>query len=220
MQHVFKCSKKGHYGSQCYSKTKSEMSQVYLDSAFLNAMSHHQETSWNTTVRLGKQDITFKMDTGAEVTAISDKCFQQLEGYQLSKPEKSLYGPSRRPLPVVGQFTGAFAHKAKSTTQKVYVIKDLKTNLLGLPTITALDLIARVDTTTSEKQKVFQRFPSVFSGLGNLEEEYEIQLKDNAKPFSLYAPRNFPLPLKDKVQQELDRMESLGVISKVDKLTL
>ena len=120
-------------------------------------------------------------------------------------------------MPVVGQFTGAFAHKAKSTTQKVYVIKDLKTNLLGLPTITALDLIARVDTTTSE---VFQRFPSVFSGLGNLGEEYKLQLKDDAKPFSLYAPRNVPLPLKDKVQQELDRRESLGVISKVDKPTL
>ena len=31
----FKCNKKGHYSSQCYSKTKSEMSQVYLDSALL-----------------------------------------------------------------------------------------------------------------------------------------------------------------------------------------
>ena len=67
---------------------------------------------------------------------------------------------------------------------------------------------------------MFQRFPSVFSGLGNLGEEYEIQLKNDANPFSLHAPRNVPLPLKEKVQQELDRMESLGVISKVDKATL
>ena len=52
-----------------------------------------------------------------------------------------------------------------------------------------------------------------------LGEEYRIQLKDNAVPYSLYTPRNVPLPLRDKVQQELERMESMGVISKVDTHT-
>ena len=64
-----------------------------------------------------------------------------------------------------------------------------------------------------------KKYPSLFTGLGNMGEEYEIQLKPSAKPYSIFTPRNVPLPLRDKVQEELTRMESLGVISKVDTPT-
>ena len=55
----------------------------------------------------------------------------------------------------------------------------------------------------------------VFQGLGTIGEEYQIKLKDNATPYSLYVPRNNPIPLRLKVEQELNRMERLGVISRV-----
>ena len=215
-----KCNRKGHYAAQCYAKTVSEVQRGnQLDTAFLDTMSSDQANTWMTTINLDGVPVTFKMDTGAEVTAISDKAYKELSESQLSKPNKILYGPSRRPLPVVGQFRGTFTHKGKSVTGQVYVIKGLKANLLGLPTITALNLMVRMDMITHNKEEIFQQYPSVFNGLGNLGEEYEIQLKENAKPFTLYTPRRVPLPLQDKVQQELNRMESLGVISKVDKPT-
>ena len=135
--------------------------------------------SWITTVRLEDQEVTFKMDTGAEVTAISEKIYHK----KLSKPDKVLYGASRQPLPVIGQFAAQFTYKTKSATQQVYVIKGLKNNLLGLPTITALNLIARVDAVTKQKEEIFQQYPSVF------------------KPHSLFTPRSVPLPLQDKVQK-------------------
>ena len=62
-------------------------------------------------------------------------------------------------------------------------------------------------------------FPALFQGLGNLGEPYEIKLEANASPHALYAPRSVPLPLWEKVRTELSRMESLGVISKVDQPT-
>ena len=37
--------------------------------------------------------------------------------------------------------------------------------------------------------------------------------------FALHTPRNVPLPLRKKVKDELKRMESLEVISKVDTPT-
>ena len=64
-----------------------------------------------------------------------------------------------------------------------------------------------------------EQFAEVFEGLGTLGEEYKIQLKENATPYSLFTPRNVPLPLRDKVQEELERMETMGVISKVDEPT-
>ena len=51
-------------------------------------------------------------------------------------------------------------------------------------------------------------FPSSFTGLGTLQDDYEIQVKQDAQPFSLGTARNIPLPLRDKVKQELDAMEA------------
>ena len=92
-------------------------------------------------------------------------------------------------------------------------MKDLKKNLLGLPAITALQLAVRIDATSGsegagQETVILQKFPAVFQGLGNLGEEFEIYLKPDAKPYSYYTPRHVPLPLRQKVQEELNRMET------------
>jgi len=67
---------------------------------------------------------------------------------------------------------------------------------LGLSAINALELAVRVDSVNNiPTTDVKEQFPSVFSGLGNLGEEYEIHLKPGAVPYSLYTPRHVPLPL-------------------------
>ena len=180
-----RCNRKGHYSSQCFSKRVAEVEgeneqekfepASNLDTAFLNTMSSEQEKSWSINLQMEEKEVCFKMDTGAEVTAISEKTYQLLKKDKLSKPERILYGPSRHPLPVVGQFRGHFAHKGKTTTQPVFVIRNLKNNLLGLPTMTALNLVARMDTTTSYDESIVQQYPSVFTGLGDMGEPYEIQ---------------------------------------------
>ena len=45
-----------------------------------------------------------------------------------------------------------------------------------------------------------------------------IKVKADANLYRLYTPRNIPIPLQNKVREELDRMEALGVISKVTQL--
>ena len=41
-------------------------------------------------------------------------------------------------------------------------------------------------------------------------------MRSNSKPVSLFAPRRVPIRLHKQVQTELDQMEALGVIFKVD----
>jgi len=92
-------------------------------------------------------------------------------------------------------------------------------NLLGLPALTALQLVQKVETIYTSLADVKNEFPKVFEGLGSFGEPYKIQLKDDAKPHALYTPRNVPIPLREKVREELNRMESIGVISKVTEPT-
>eukprot|EP00731_Ephydatia_muelleri_P002769 Em0001g2769a len=173
-------------------------------------------------VYLGPSELTFKLDTGAEVTAISENAFRELKGVQYEAPAKKLYGPSHEPLSVVGQFIAEFKYKERFSKQTVFVVKGLKDNLLGLPAIRALNLIVRVNAvsgSTDVKTAIMEAYPTLFHGLGTLGDAYAIQLKENAKPFSLYTARSIPIPLRDRVKEELVRMVSIGVISQVDQPT-
>ena len=141
-----------------------------------------------------------------------------LKNQHLTPPQKVLYGPSRTPLKVLGHFEAQLCHQKASVRQQVFVVQGLKSDLLGLPAITALNLAVQVDATTRDTE-LKEKFPAVFHGLGNLGEAYEIKLKPDAKPRALFAPRRVPLPLRNKVLEELNRMESIGVISKVSEPT-
>ena len=132
-----RCKKKGHYSSQCFTKSISEISEeCHLDTAFLDTVVTNRATSWTTKMQLNGQETHFKLDTGAEVTAISRQTLMSLGKQKLDKPEKNLYGPSRTPLQVIGQFTAKLSRGENTIMQPVYVVDGLKTNLLGLPAIT------------------------------------------------------------------------------------
>jgi len=113
-----------------------------------------------------------------------------------------LYGQSKEPLKVLGSSERKFTHRDIVARHEVYihvyVMEGLKTNLLGLPAITALHLAAQMDTLQS-KSDLIHHFPKVLNGLGNLGEEFEIKLKPDAEPYALSTPCNIALPLRPKV---------------------
>ena len=99
-----------------------------------------------------------------------------------------------------------------SSNEVVYVVQGLKCNLLGFPAIQNLRLIQWVDSVTTDKIK--QRFAKVFEGLGTLGEEHTIKYRDGATPYR--TRREKFLYLSARKWKELEKMEVMGVISKVD----
>ena len=71
------CKKNGHYSSLCFSKLVSNITtpseEVDQGNAFLDTVSL-QETgrTWMVTLMLDNQEVTFKVDTGADVSMISE----------------------------------------------------------------------------------------------------------------------------------------------------
>ena len=72
-----KCNKKGHYAAVCFSKTqKASAHEVEAeDPAFLGVLQGTNDSSWTSTLRIAGKRIHFKLDTGAEVTAISETTY-------------------------------------------------------------------------------------------------------------------------------------------------
>ena len=129
-------------------------------------------------------------------------------------PDKKLCGPNGVPLDLRGSLTVTLSQKQHKCDQEIFV------NLLGLPAIKGFHLLSVLDNLECDPTTAIkQEFPSLFTGLGTLQGDYEIQVKPDAQPFSLGTARNIPIPPRDKVKQELDAMEAQGVISKVQQPT-
>ena len=227
-----KCHKRGHFQAMCRTKAlKSISTEENEDSdtdSFVGAITHTDPQSleiptissgiepWMVTVTLNSVPVKFQIDTGADVSVITEKLYQKVHAPPLVHTKRSLIGPSQDKLQVQGQFTGTLMYSDRAVEEVIYVVKGLRKPLIGRPAITALQLVSRVNAIDSTQQNIVSKFPSLFKGLGTIEGEYTIVLKQEARPYALATPRRIPLPLKSQVEQELKRMEQLGVIRKVD----
>ena len=198
-----------------------EQDNPTLDSFYLDTIHDTEDsTFWMTNVKVDNISVTFKVDTGAQVMAVSESTLQTLSQLEVSMPDKKLCGPNGVPLDLRGSLTVTSSQKHYKCDQEIFVVKQLKHNLLGLPVIKGLHLLSVLDNLESDPTTaILQEFPSLFTVLATLQGDYEIQVKPDAQPFSLDTARNIPLPLCDKVKQELDAMEAQGVISKVQQPT-
>ena len=216
-----RCHKKGHFKAVCRSKREVREVLVSDDSQdeFLGVI--HSETDslssteapWTTKLELNGRNIEFKIDTGADVTVISEQEYVSKQDGPLRQTNRVLSGPSQQKLDVCGQFSGKLSNQFRSTQQEIYVILGLRKALLGRPAIEALQVVQKVNPI--QINSIVKQFPELFQGLGRLKDNYKIQLLSEAKPFTLTTPRQVAVPLLPKVKAELERMEKLGVISKV-----
>ena len=226
----FRCNRRGHFSSQCLSNTIATISvtteqplneqvQQYEDVKYLDTVENINGNMWELQVRIGQNSIKFKVDTGAEVTVLSEATWNSLNQTEpLQPPDTTLCGPDRTRLIVLGKISLTLTHEESCCTQPVYIVKNITNNLLGFPAIKALKLLSHVQSVDNSTSIVSQ-YPSLFTGLGTFSHEYKINLKPNAQPRALSTPRNIPLALRPKVQAELQHMESLGVISCVKEPT-
>ena len=132
-------------------------------------------------VKVNNICVTIKVDTGAEVVAISGSTLQTLGQLEVSMPDKKLCGPSDVPLDLRGSLTVTLSMKQHKCDQEIFVVKQLKHNLLGLPAIKGLHLLSVLDNLECDPTTAIkQEFPSLFTGLGTLQGDYEIQVKPDA----------------------------------------
>ena len=107
---------------------KSERADTFLDT-----IGECEESFWLARVLLLGRNITFKLDIGAEVTAISFDAFQKL-GRSIStlgKSSRILYGPG------VGQFVCDLTYKRTYSEPGDLCCMRAEDQLIGTPNFTS-----------------------------------------------------------------------------------
>ena len=60
--------------------------------------------------------------------------------------------------------------------------------------------------------------PQVLQGPGKLEGQYNLEVTEDVQPV-IHLPRRVPVALKEKLKQELEKLQRLGIIKKVTEPT-
>ena len=82
-----KCGKRRHFSKQLFTKRKGSSAQeLYLDSASLGTVCTQVSSSWSVNATVKQHQVPSKVDTVAEVTAISDQAHHNLKVSRLKKP--------------------------------------------------------------------------------------------------------------------------------------
>ena len=178
------------------------------------------------------KDISFKIDTGSQVNVIPATVYEKMREAPPLRPSSSkIFSYSGQRLPVTGDITMECQYKECSYTGVFHVVDTPPASqpILGLPACLQLKVIQLVlsvdsDCTLSQndslltKNTVIEEYKHLYSGLGDLEGEITIHLKENATPV-VHPPRRVPHAIKHRLKEELDKMENTGVIDKVSTPT-
>ena len=192
-----KCSKKGHWAKACRSrenrgfppKNISEISRQNMetdsseeDTYFLGTVNTPttQNNTWVTNLNLNETSVSFKIDSGADVTVIPYKVYQTMrQPIPLLQTKKLLMGPCNHKLLVKGTFKMQLHHNNYVTEEEIFVVDGLERALLGREAAHRLNLINRIEFINSPqtKETIQSKYPTLFSGLGQMKgQEYDIKL--------------------------------------------
>lgn len=191
--------------SHCYS-TDSDNEPFYMDMVYsINSKGH-----WTETLYCENGSEHFKLDTGADINVISFEKFLLL-GFndKMLKPSKmKLESYTGDVIPIKGVCSLNWWYKNKPYKLSFAVANIKCQSVLGRQSCADIGLIKRVNVIQLDK------YADLFNGLGCLPGKYHIVV-DQSVPPVICASRKIPLSLKDRLSEELRKMEQLGVIRKV-----
>lgn len=226
-----KCGTVGHLSRVCRkARLNGENNQIeeILENENLqeiNILSAKSNDKFKVDIKLEGHSMTMELDTGAALSSISLKEYKRLgiknKLHKITVIMRTYTGEIIVPTGV------AIVHciyKENTFLGKIYVIdrdvdaicgwewiREMKIDWAEIKLVDSVNVTHRLEQLMTRFQELFQK------GIGLIPDEKAcLRLKENSKPV-FCKPRQVPYALKDRVEMELDRLEKLNIISKVDE---
>ncbi|XP_022785142.1 uncharacterized protein LOC111325577 [Stylophora pistillata] len=167
------------------------------------------------------------IDSGASVNLLDETTFQRINSHGSGSLQAVLtkiysYG-SKVPLPTLGILTATVKSSNASASAQLIVVKGENGNLLSYHTAKKLGLIAvSLDTATvternkDDPESLKEEFKSLLGGIGKvLNKQVKLHIDPDVTPRQ-QPHRRIPFHVRDDVEKELERLEKLDIIEKVE----
>ena len=131
------CEKRGHYKKACRRKHIRQVTaytdQVreatdQMEDLFLGVIeSPNHETAWESKVFINNKKVSVKLDSGADVTVLSEKLYEsEFHMWPILPTNKVLIGPCKTKIPCVGKMNATIKTKSGIVTEEVFIVSNLE----------------------------------------------------------------------------------------------
>lgn len=221
-----KCGQPDHFARKCTKANRvnavgtcssdSESEELFL--GYICADINTVETEWSENIEINDRTVRFQLDTGAKCNVLPLTTFKELglncDQLALSKTNLKSYSGHR--VKPVGNIILQCKYQ-DHVSDNTFEVVDLPSEpILGSASCSAMGLVKRTykldhAETTNIPKDIQSEYSDVFKGLGLLPVKQDIKI-DPLIPPVIHPPRRVPIALRDKIKDELDRMEEAGVI--------
>ncbi|CAI5671480.1 unnamed protein product [Oreochromis niloticus] len=224
------CNKNNHYARCCKAQTLKQSTVHTVDEEdteelYVAAVTDNKtgEKDWIMTLKVNDTLMKVKLDTGAQVNVISEAEFKNIRPRpKMHATKVKVSGYSGAEIPVKGKCMVKVTHKDKEHTLTFIVVPKNVQPILGLHACESLNLVKRVLVVETDDDmdynELMKEYGDLFRGLGCLAGEHTIRVDESVTPV-IHSCRKVPFALQKPLKAELDRMENLEVIEKIDEPT-
>ena len=217
-----KCKKRDHFAAVCLSRLSAREVECEWSpftppddqgSSFIGDVDEATVSQWTILAQVNKQNVKFKVDSGADVSILSWSDYVRLGLPQL-QPAMNTLRSVGKVLDVEGKVKARVHYKGKVLhSETFYVLKTCSENLLSRSASSHLSVLQFAG-------EVSQISEGVFGETGLMKTTpISIELSEGAVPSAVNTARNIPIPLMSGVKRELERMEKDGILETVTEPT-
>ena len=168
---------------------------------------------------MNKCPVKFEVDTGSFLSTINIKELNGIPKVEINDTKVVAKGYSNNEINFVGETRLQFEYLGKKITHKFLVVDSNNVSLLGRDLCSQLKFelqIASCNNVIDEKQRILYKYKDYLSDKFRscVQKTVRLPVKKDIMPI-FSKPRPVPMRLKEKVQQELQRLEKAGVISRI-----
>ena len=170
--------------------------------------------------KLNGAPVCMELDTGASVSLVSERVWREkLKAMRLEPPSLRLKTYTCEPLKLLGQAHVQVTYENQSASLPIFVASGDGPSLFGRNWLNTIRLNwGEIKKIRCGLDDLMEKYAEVFRDELGMVQDYTVKLtlKQNAKP-KFFRPRAVPYAIKGTIEKDLERLEKLGVITKVSQ---